>query len=86
MAPRANRPIIPDQILAIYQDAVDNLRFVKQQQWRVTNYALLVYAAVYFLRDQEPMDTCGGKAALTVMYRAGLRYSACSCFASLRAA
>jgi hypothetical protein len=34
----------PSHVQALYQDAVDNLRFAKQQQWNVTNYAALVYA------------------------------------------
>lgn len=38
----------PRHVQALYQDAVDNLRFAKQQQWNVTNYAALVYAALFF--------------------------------------
>ena len=36
---------MPDKITTLWQDAVDNIRFFKQQQWRVTNYAALIYAA-----------------------------------------
>jgi len=56
-----------DQVAAVYQDAVDNIRFSKLQQWQVTNYALLIYAAVYFLRDDAPLNTRCGKVALTAI-------------------
>jgi hypothetical protein len=62
MAPRNN----PAHV-AVYQDAVDNIRFSKQQQWRVTNYALLIYAAAYLLRGDAPLNTCGEKAGLTAI-------------------
>jgi hypothetical protein len=41
---------MPNHVAALYQDAIDNIRFLKRQQWAVTNYALLVYAAIYVLR------------------------------------
>jgi hypothetical protein len=31
----------------IFTDAVDNLRFLKQQQWAVVRYALAAYAALF---------------------------------------
>ena len=33
---------MPRRIEMIFQDAVDNLRFIKQQEWTVTNYALWI--------------------------------------------
>jgi hypothetical protein len=41
-------------LIAVYNDAVANIRFAKQQQWRVTNYAALIYGAVVLLLRQEP--------------------------------
>jgi len=52
---------------------VDNIRFV--QQWRVTNYALLIYGVAFFLRVEPPLTTCGGKAALTVALTATWAFS-----------
>jgi hypothetical protein len=46
------RKTFNDQLAILYQDAVDNRRFLKQQQWNVTNYAALVYAAVLYLYGQ----------------------------------
>src|SRR6476469_9894925 len=40
---------MPKRIELVYQDAVENLRFLKQQQWTVTNYAFLTYAALIAL-------------------------------------
>jgi hypothetical protein len=57
---------MPPQLEGLYQDAVENLRFIKQQQWRVTNYAALIYAAIYVVHKEPPLDTCGGRAGLTV--------------------
>ena len=34
---------MPKRMEAIFQDASHNLRFFKQQQWTVTNYALVAY-------------------------------------------
>jgi len=30
-----------------YNDAIDNIIFLKRQQWLATNYALLLYAAIF---------------------------------------
>src|SRR5262249_55738103 len=34
----------------LYHDNVESLRFYKQQQWKVTNYALLIYGVILFLQ------------------------------------
>jgi len=38
---------MPKRIEMIYEDATDNLRFLKQQQWTITRYALTAYAALF---------------------------------------
>src|SRR6266496_1092802 len=43
---------MPEHIGAAYRDAVDNLIFLKRQQWVATNYALLVYAAIFVISAQ----------------------------------
>ena len=40
---------MPEHIGAAYRDAVDNIIFLKRQQWLATNYALLVYAAIFVI-------------------------------------
>ena len=38
---------MPRHVAMAYKDAVDNIMFNKKQQWVTTNYALLVYAAIF---------------------------------------
>ena len=38
---------MPGHVEVAYQDAVNNLNFHRRQQWIATNYALLVYAALF---------------------------------------
>src|SRR5262247_2303106 len=40
---------MPAHVGTAYQDAVDNIIFLKRQQWLATNYALLVYAAIFVI-------------------------------------
>jgi hypothetical protein len=40
---------MPPHVQAAYKDAVDNIIFHKRQQWVTTNYALLVYAAIFVI-------------------------------------
>jgi cellobiose-specific phosphotransferase system component IIC len=43
---------MPGHVEAAYKDAVDNIIFLKRQQWVATNYALLVYAAIFVISAQ----------------------------------
>jgi hypothetical protein len=38
---------MPSHVEVAYQDAVNNITFLRRQQWIATNYALLVYAALF---------------------------------------
>jgi hypothetical protein len=40
---------MPEHAGAAYRDAADNIRFLKRQQWLATNYALLVYVAIFLV-------------------------------------
>jgi hypothetical protein len=40
---------MPTHVQAAYQEAVDNIIFLKRQQWVATNYAILVYAAIFVI-------------------------------------
>src|SRR6266496_3148746 len=50
-----NRPMekperqMPVHVEAAHKDAVDNIIFLKRQQWVATNYALLIYAAIFVI-------------------------------------
>ena len=36
-------------VTAAYRDAVDNILFLKRQQWLATNYVLLLYVAIFII-------------------------------------
>ena len=38
---------MPSHVEVAYQDAVNNITLLRRQQWIATNYALLVYAALF---------------------------------------
>src|SRR5262245_30358001 len=38
---------MPSHVGVAYQDAVNNISFLRRQQWIATNYALLIYAALF---------------------------------------
>src|SRR5262249_22858884 len=40
---------MPEHVESAYKGAVDNIIFLKRQQWLATNYALLVYAAIFVI-------------------------------------
>jgi len=40
---------MPTHVGVAYKDAVENIIFLKRQQWLATNYALLVYAAIFVI-------------------------------------
>jgi len=40
---------VPGHVKAAYRDAVDNILFLKRQQWLATNYVLLLYAAIFLI-------------------------------------
>ena len=56
---------MPAHMQAAYKEAVDNIIFLKRQQWVATNYAILVYAAIfvisgsYFSRTDFARNTLG---------------------------
>lgn len=63
---------MPAHVDAAYKDAVDNIIFLKRQQWVATNYAILVYAAIfvisatYFSRTDFARNTLGIVALVTL--------------------
>jgi hypothetical protein len=38
-----------EHVGAAYKAAVDNILFLKRQQWLATNYALILYAAIFLI-------------------------------------
>jgi hypothetical protein len=48
-------PKLSDQGLVIYKALVDQITFIKKQQWTITNYAALLYGAI-FVFAKEPSE------------------------------
>jgi hypothetical protein len=40
---------MPRHVKAAYSDAVENIIFLKRQQWLATNYVLLLYVAIFII-------------------------------------
>jgi hypothetical protein len=40
-------PPMPQHVASVYKELVDGLKSMKQQQWTITNYAVLLLAAVF---------------------------------------
>ena len=40
---------MPGHVNAAYRDAVENILFLKRQQWLATNYVLLLYVAIFVI-------------------------------------
>jgi hypothetical protein len=45
----------PKRLELLYADAVENLKFLKQQQWVITRYTLTAYAALFAIATQTPV-------------------------------
>lgn len=45
-----------DYILAGYHSSYDDIRFFKNQQWRVANYAILLYVAIVIASKNKWLD------------------------------
>jgi hypothetical protein len=65
---------MPPHVQAAYKDAVDNVIFHNRQQWVATNYALLIYAAIFvisarfFSRTDLARGWLGFLVVLTFVY------------------
>ncbi|MFO1188328.1 MAG: hypothetical protein U1E97_01740 [Alphaproteobacteria bacterium] len=50
----------------IHRDAIAHIAAMKDRTWKITNYALLLFAALYFLTRTPFALTCWGKTILTI--------------------
>ena len=72
---------MPEHIKLAYEDAVNNMMFFKRQQWVATNYAILVYAAIfvisaeYFSRTDFARNWLGIIAIATLFFHLYVIYS-----------
>jgi hypothetical protein len=62
--------------LALYNNAVEEIRFLKNQQWKIANYAILLHAAIIVISSQyiqQPLTAqdCRLLAALSIVIALG---------------
>ena len=55
---------LPKHLELVFTDAVDNIRFLKRQQWVITNYAVAILAAIYVVAESTG---CVVRTLLTVL-------------------
>src|SRR5260370_33780541 len=72
---------MPEHVKAAYRGAVDNILFLKRQQWLATNYVLLLYLAVfvisahYFSRTDVARNWLGGITIAAFIIHWGMLHS-----------
>jgi uncharacterized integral membrane protein len=47
---------MPPHVSTVFKAIFDELRFMKRQQWTITNYGALILAAIYTVRHQLPVE------------------------------
>lgn len=62
---------MPPQMQAVYKDAIDNLIFLKRQQWTITNYVIAAFVGIYAISGSCDLS---GKIGLTVFAAAATIY------------
>jgi hypothetical protein len=45
-------PAMSDHVSIIFRELLDEMKSMKRQQWTITNYFLLIGAAIFYLRDK----------------------------------
>jgi hypothetical protein len=53
--------------LVLYQLAVEDIRFFKDQQWKISNYAILLYAAIVTISQIVKPLTYSERCVLTIL-------------------
>jgi hypothetical protein len=54
----ATRPEMSDQVKTIFKQLFDEQASIKQQEWKITNYAVLLIAAAFTLKTHYKVNTC----------------------------
>jgi hypothetical protein len=50
-------PELPEAMKVLWQDAISNIQFLKSQQWHVSNYTMLLYAAIVAVERGIPIKS-----------------------------
>jgi hypothetical protein len=56
---KPERPEFPTVVDTSYKASVDHIRFMKQQQWMISNYLVLILAGIFGVAKAfSPLSTC----------------------------
>ena len=58
---------LSEQGLIVYRAMLDQLGFLKKQQWTITNYLALIYGAIFWLAADVKTISSTAKCFLTVL-------------------
>jgi hypothetical protein len=58
---------LSEQGLIVYKEMLDQLGFLKKQEWVVTNYLMLVYAAIFWLGSNPKVISSIGTCVLMAL-------------------
>jgi hypothetical protein len=73
MAAREHSESLSEQGLVVYRALHEQIGFLKKQQWTITNYLLIIYAAVFgIVKDLNPTPLVLRYVALGVVFLACL--------------
>jgi hypothetical protein len=60
---------MPPHVSAVFTELFEHIRFMKRQQWTITNYGALILAAIYAVRQQIAAVTSPGARSGTAIRR-----------------
>lgn len=58
---------MPKPVEISFEDAVNNIMFIKRQQWVITNYAIAVQGGIYIVGNIPPFGSDIGKIFVTIL-------------------
>jgi hypothetical protein len=67
MGTETNPPQVSQPVLTIYKARLDQIDFIKKQQWVVTNYAVLIFAAIIWMGSNVPTIPINTLAGIVIL-------------------
>ncbi|MCZ6496529.1 MAG: hypothetical protein O6924_10170 [Alphaproteobacteria bacterium] len=74
MTENASIPDLSPQLQIVYKDAIDNIMFVKREQWIITNYLIAALAGVYAINSGLKNIHLSEKIILTIAVLVAFSY------------
>lgn len=68
---------MPEHVRVAYEDAIQQLLFIKKQQWIITNYAIAIYVAFASLKFAANDLTLAVKVVSSIVIWSAFMYNVC---------